>query len=71
MAADIACWDLDAVDRAGVHDPVAALIFTGLSTRARLVLVNGSVVVEDGLPTRVDPQRAARDVRAVLATEVG
>ncbi|TQM36799.1 cytosine/adenosine deaminase-related metal-dependent hydrolase [Pseudonocardia cypriaca] len=69
MAADIACWDLDSVDRAGVHDPVAALIFTGLSTRARLVLVNGGVVVEDGEPTRVDPRRAVREVRAILAAD--
>jgi 8-oxoguanine deaminase len=60
MAADIACWDLTGVDRIGIHDPVAALLFTGLSQVARLVLVNGQIVVEGGVPTKVDPAEGAR-----------
>jgi 8-oxoguanine deaminase len=63
MAADIACWDITGVDRIGINDPVAALLFTGLSQLARLVLINGQVVVEGGLPTQVDPAEIAQQVR--------
>ena len=63
MAADIACWDLTGVDRVGINDPVAALLFTGLSQTARLVLVNGEIVVEGGRPARADPAEVARQAR--------
>lgn len=62
-AADIACWDLTGVDRIGINDPVAALLFTGLSQTARLVFVNGQIVVEGGLPARLDPAEVARQAR--------
>jgi len=48
------------VDRIGVNDPVAALLFTGLSQIARLVLINGQIVVQDGRPTRVESAEVAR-----------
>jgi 8-oxoguanine deaminase len=60
MAADIACWDFSGVDRIGVDDPVAALLFTGLSQIAQLVLVNGQIVVHGGQPTRVESAEVAR-----------
>jgi 8-oxoguanine deaminase len=69
MAADIACWDLTGVDRIGVHDPVAGLLFTGLSHVARLVLVNGEVIVEGGRPTRVDPDEVARQAREQIPVD--
>ena len=62
-AADIACWDLTGVDRIGINDPVAALLFTGLSQTARLVFVNGQIVVEGGLLARLDPAEVARQAR--------
>ncbi|HET8657738.1 MAG TPA: amidohydrolase family protein [Micromonosporaceae bacterium] len=65
-SADIACWDLRGVDRAGVTDPVAALLFTGLSTIASLVLVNGRVVVRDGRHQLVDEVETAALVREAL-----
>ncbi|MEO3796710.1 amidohydrolase family protein [Nonomuraea sp. B10E15] len=65
-AADVSCWDLTSVDRAGVHDPLAALLFTGLSDAASLVLVNGAVVVEDGRATRTDADATAREVNALV-----
>jgi 8-oxoguanine deaminase len=48
------------VDRIGVNDPVAALLFTGLSQIARLVLINGQIVVQDGRPTRVESAEVGR-----------
>jgi cytosine/adenosine deaminase-related metal-dependent hydrolase len=68
-AADIACWDLTRVDRAGVRDPLAALLFTGLSDAAHTVLVNGRVVVQDGRPTLTDPARTAREMGRVVAAD--
>jgi 8-oxoguanine deaminase len=66
MAADIACWDLTGVDRVGINDPVAALLFTGLSQIARLVLINGQIVVEDGRPTRVESAEVARQAHDLI-----
>jgi 8-oxoguanine deaminase len=65
-AADIACWDLSTVDRVGIHDPVAGLLLTGLSDVARLVIVDGEILVEDGRPVRVDPQEVAAAAQAAV-----
>ncbi len=62
-AADIVCWDLTGVDRIGINDPDAALLFTGLSQTARVVFVNGQIVVEGDLPARLDPAEVARQAR--------
>jgi 8-oxoguanine deaminase len=48
-AADMAIFDLDKLEFAGAHqDPVAALVFCGISHRADTVIVNGEVVVRKG-----------------------
>ena len=48
MCADFFSLDLGRVDYAGaLHDPVAATLFCA-PTRARVTVVNGRVVVEDG-----------------------
>lgn len=70
MAADIACWDLTGVDRIGISDPVVGLLYTGLSQIAKLVLVNGEIVVEDGTPTRLDPAETAARARANIPENV-
>lgn len=64
--ADLAAWDLRTVDRVGVHDPVAGLLLTGLSSAASLVVVEGEVLVEGGRPTRWDPDVIAADAREAL-----
>jgi hypothetical protein len=43
--------------------PSPALLFTGLSQLARLVMVNGQIGVEGGLPTQVDPAEVAQQAR--------
>ena len=64
--ADLAAWDLHTVDRVGVHDPLAGLLMTGLSTRATLVAVGGEILVEDGEPTRLDVAAVAARARAAV-----
>jgi cytosine/adenosine deaminase-related metal-dependent hydrolase len=64
---DLAGWDMDAVDRVGVHDPVAGLVLTGLGSRADLVAVGGEVLIEDGDPVAFDPDEIAARAREALA----
>ena len=66
MQADIAAWDMHAVDRIGVHDPLAGLVLTGLSTRAALVSVGGDIAIENGEPTNLDVPAFAARARAVI-----
>jgi cytosine/adenosine deaminase-related metal-dependent hydrolase len=64
--ADLAAWDLTSVDRVGVHDPVAGLLLTGLSSHASLVVVEGDVLVERGSPTRLDVRAVAARAREAV-----
>ena len=66
MRADLAGWDLRTVDRVGVHDPVAGLLLTGLSSRASLVMVEGDVLVRDGETTHLDVAAVAARARAMM-----
>jgi cytosine/adenosine deaminase-related metal-dependent hydrolase len=57
--ADVALWRLDDLDRAGIEDPVAALVF-GPPRPVERLLVQGETVVEDGrLATADEPTLAA------------
>ncbi len=72
MAADIVAFDLEALAYAGgaVHDPVAALVFCHPQP-VDLALVNGRILVEDGVPVHMDLPRLVeehnRAARALLA----
>ena len=63
MQADLAAWDLHAIDRVGVHDPLAGLLLTGLSSRASLVAVGGEILVERGEATHLDVDAIAAHAR--------
>ena len=64
-AADLVLFDVSGLDRAGaLSDPLAALVFTGISHRAHTVLVNGRVVVRDGRLVTVDEAEVARRAHA-------
>ena len=63
MRADIALWPLRGLERAGIADPVAALVL-GPPTPVHTLLVDGAVVVEDGRLTTVDEERVAREAAA-------
>jgi cytosine/adenosine deaminase-related metal-dependent hydrolase len=59
-AADLAIFRVDTVDFAGsLSDPVAALLFCGVSHRAQWTIVNGHVVVENGHLVHHDEARIA------------
>jgi cytosine/adenosine deaminase-related metal-dependent hydrolase len=64
--ADLAAWDLRTVDRVGVHDPLAGLLLTGLSTRAAFVSVGGEILVERGVPVGLDVDAIAARARTVI-----
>ena len=66
MQADLAAWDLQTVDRVGVHDPLAGLLLTGLSTHASLVAVGGEILVEDGAATSIDVAAIAAYARECI-----
>ena len=55
MAADIIGFDLNTLFMAGgaVHDPVAALVF-GKAQTVDFAVVNGRMLVEDGVPVHLD-----------------
>ena len=49
FAADIAVFELDRLDYTGaLSDPLAALIFAGISHQVDMTIVNGEIVVESG-----------------------
>jgi cytosine/adenosine deaminase-related metal-dependent hydrolase len=62
--ADLALWRLDGLDRAGIADPVAALVL-GAPRPADLVMVNGEIVVEDGELRTADADALARELAEV------
>jgi cytosine/adenosine deaminase-related metal-dependent hydrolase len=66
--ADLSAWDLRSVDRVGVHDPLAGLLLTGLSTRASFVAVGGEILVEKGRPTLLDVDAIAARARECVPT---
>jgi cytosine/adenosine deaminase-related metal-dependent hydrolase len=54
MAADVVSFDMSGLAQAGgLHDPVAALVFTSMP-RASFSMINGRVVVKHGQLTMVD-----------------
>jgi cytosine/adenosine deaminase-related metal-dependent hydrolase len=53
--ADVALWRLDDLGRAGIDDPIAALVL-GPPRPAHLVIVGGETVVEDGVLQTADEE---------------
>jgi cytosine/adenosine deaminase-related metal-dependent hydrolase len=62
--ADLVLWRLDGLDRAGIADPVAALVL-GAPPPADLVMVNGEIVLEDGELRTADVEELARELAEV------
>jgi cytosine/adenosine deaminase-related metal-dependent hydrolase len=60
-AADFVLFDVSGLDRAGaLTDPLAALVFTGISHRVHAAVVNGRIVVENGRLATLDEEDIAR-----------
>ncbi len=47
-AADIAIFNIDRLDFAATHDPLAALLMCGICHRTDTTIVNGKIVVSNG-----------------------
>jgi len=67
MQADLSAWDLRTVDRVGVHDPLAGLVMTGLSSAASLVVVGGRILLERGATKFLDTAAVAAAAAQALA----
>lgn len=72
MAADLAVFRTDEIGYAGAgHDPVAALLFCGTTSRTDLTIVNGRVVVRGGrLVTCRDERELVHKANAVAEAMV-
>jgi cytosine/adenosine deaminase-related metal-dependent hydrolase len=62
--ADLVLWRLDDVDHAGIEDPVAALVL-GPRPLADTVIVDGTIVVQDGELKTGDVEQIARELAEV------
>ena len=60
-AADLAIFDVNRLDYAGsAGDPVASLLFCGAGHRAKWTIVNGHIVVENGVLKNIDEGEVTR-----------
>jgi cytosine/adenosine deaminase-related metal-dependent hydrolase len=67
-AADLVLVDLERLDLAGgLGDPLAAIVFAGMSHRVHTCIVNGRLVVEDGRLLTVDEGEIASKARDLSA----
>ncbi|MFM1989121.1 MAG: hypothetical protein RJA99_2078 [Pseudomonadota bacterium] len=70
LCADLAVFDVSGLEHAGVHDPVAGLLFAA-PVRTRWTVVGGRVVVEDGRLATADVRGLAARQRAAVAALAG
>lgn len=67
-AADLALFDIHGLEYAGsLSDPLAALLFAGISHRAAYTITNGRIVVEQGRLTGVDEDKLAETANRIAA----
>ena len=67
-AADLALFDLGRLDYAGAQaDPIAALVFAGISHQAEYTIVNGRITVEKGRLTGYDEEAIAEKANLLAA----
>lgn len=67
-AADVAIFELNKLEYTGaLSDPLAALIFSGISHEVDTTIVNGEIVVQKGRLVRVDEEEIIRKGNALAA----
>jgi len=65
QAADLVLVEMDRLDYAGaLSDPLAAIIFSGISHQVDTVIVDGKIVVQEGMVLGVDEQSLRRQANA-------
>lgn len=61
-AADIAIWDISNIEFAGsIYDPIASLVFCGISQKTKYTIVNGKIVVKDGKLVNIDERKLRKE----------
>jgi len=66
-AADIAIFDISGVEYAGSdYDPLASLLFCGISHKTKYTIVNGKIVVKEGHLTTLDERDIRNDANRVV-----
>jgi 8-oxoguanine deaminase len=65
-AADLAAFDMDKLGYAGAgSDPLSSLVFCGLDYRSALTMVNGKILVQDGVVLGVDERELVREANSI------
>ena len=62
--ADLSLHDPWHVKRVPIHDPISSLVYGATQANVDTVLVNGEIVIQNGVSTRVDEDSLMRDVQA-------
>jgi len=70
-AADLCCWDVSGVTDAGVADPLAGLLWAGPGRRPRHVVVDGRVVVRDGVLQNAEQSELAQRLNRLVRERMG
>jgi len=66
FGADLAIFDMFTLQYAGsLSDPIASLIFTGYNHQVKHTIVNGKLVVEDGLVKNIDEQALVKKINTI------
>lgn len=64
--ADIAIFDVSGISYAGAQsDPVAALLFTGISHESKYTIINGQVTVDNGKLVNFDEEELSRKANEI------
>ena len=71
MRADLVLYDLATTSFAPLNDPVQHLVFSERGRSVFAVMVDGTVVYEDGLYTTADAQAVIAEARSMRRSQLG
>ena len=72
MAADLALWDMDQMQYAGaLSDPLAAILFSGYKHETKYTIVNGKIVVRDGIVAGLDEVQLRNKINEISSKMMG
>ncbi|MEG0773465.1 8-oxoguanine deaminase [Clostridium sp.] len=64
-AADIIVLDLNDIAYAGCHDPLVSIVCCGNSSFVKHTIVNGKIVVKDGILLTIDTEKVRKDAHEI------
>ena len=66
FCADLALWDMSQLQYAGaLSDPVAALVFTGYKHETKYTIVNGKIIIQNGVMGDIDETELAGTINRI------